>query len=604
MKKLISFIMLALICAIAASALPFVPTTDPNLASTNWYYIKTEGLYVVGSNSMAYPSSSQSSSSNYQWCFVGDNNSGYRLYNRQYAKYLGISTYMYPEGYQELAQYKERSGNTFYLYYYDAAFNMHTYMYYDAEQNDLTAFGSVNDFPVGCFEAVLAEEGAILPPTPAWTRYDANGVGYGFIEGGASSVQNEKIENLCDGNAETKYYGTINNCWITMQASQEVAVQQYSVVTANDSRSYYDRSLRSWELQGSNDNVNWVLIDEQKNYPMPFDDQVEVVISVNDNRKFKYFKFLCTGGVAQNSTVQLSEVWINKEPHGSWNLVSTQDHGCGYPQVSKLQCSKCHIYKNDLLGPASQHNYVDGKCSVCGIYEDETILLYNGQMLTPYYVKALHANRNSDSTWPSAPDRWNMLDFDDSNWIDLPLPMASYNHSSGPFASLQYNSYWYNEYNCYLMRRVFNIDELTPNATYILHCIHDDNMVVYVNGQEVINIEGWTETPNNCTWETAYQEFVIPASAFRTGENVLAVYIQQNWGGAYFDCDLRVKKSATSAVAGDVNGDGTVTSADVTCVYNYLLNGDETFIDTCDVNGDGAVTSADVTFIYNILLGN
>ena len=55
---------------------------------------------------------------------------------------------------------------------------------------------------------------------------------------------------------------------------------------------------------------------------------------------------------------------------------------------------------------------------------------------------------------------------------------------------------------------------------------------------------------------------------------------------------------------GDVNRDGYVTSADVTCIYNYLLNGDETFLDTCDVNGDGYITSADVTVIYNILLGN
>ena len=57
-------------------------------------------------------------------------------------------------------------------------------------------------------------------------------------------------------------------------------------------------------------------------------------------------------------------------------------------------------------------------------------------------------------------------------------------------------------------------------------------------------------------------------------------------------------------VPGDVNGDLSVTSADVTCVYNYLLSGDETYIDTCDVNGDGVITSADVTFIYDVLLGS
>ena len=57
-------------------------------------------------------------------------------------------------------------------------------------------------------------------------------------------------------------------------------------------------------------------------------------------------------------------------------------------------------------------------------------------------------------------------------------------------------------------------------------------------------------------------------------------------------------------VVGDVNCDGVVTSADITALYNYLLNNDETFIATSDVNGDSAITSADVTMVYSILMGN
>lgn len=60
----------------------------------------------------------------------------------------------------------------------------------------------------------------------------------------------------------------------------------------------------------------------------------------------------------------------------------------------------------------------------------------------------------------------------------------------------------------------------------------------------------------------------------------------------------------TNHVIGDVNCDGVVTSADITALYNYLLNSDETFIATSDVNGDGAITSADVTMVYSILMGN
>lgn len=54
----------------------------------------------------------------------------------------------------------------------------------------------------------------------------------------------------------------------------------------------------------------------------------------------------------------------------------------------------------------------------------------------------------------------------------------------------------------------------------------------------------------------------------------------------------------------DVNRDGEVTAADITALYNYLLDGDETFLATSDVNGDGEITSADVTEVYNVLLGN
>lgn len=56
-------------------------------------------------------------------------------------------------------------------------------------------------------------------------------------------------------------------------------------------------------------------------------------------------------------------------------------------------------------------------------------------------------------------------------------------------------------------------------------------------------------------------------------------------------------------IPGDVNGDGFVTSADVTAIYDVLLGTDNQFAAAADVNGDGFVTSADVTAVYDILLG-
>ena len=57
-------------------------------------------------------------------------------------------------------------------------------------------------------------------------------------------------------------------------------------------------------------------------------------------------------------------------------------------------------------------------------------------------------------------------------------------------------------------------------------------------------------------------------------------------------------------IPGDVNGDGHVSSVDVTALYNYLLNGDDSNLVNGDVDGDGHISSVDVTAVYNVLLGN
>ena len=53
----------------------------------------------------------------------------------------------------------------------------------------------------------------------------------------------------------------------------------------------------------------------------------------------------------------------------------------------------------------------------------------------------------------------------------------------------------------------------------------------------------------------------------------------------------------------DVTGDGVVTAADVTAVYDKLLNNANTYSESAyDVNGDGTVTAADITALYDVML--
>ena len=63
-----------------------------------------------------------------------------------------------------------------------------------------------------------------------------------------------------------------------------------------------------------------------------------------------------------------------------------------------------------------------------------------------------------------------------------------------------------------------------------------------------------------------------------------------------------IGNQASAAITGDVNDDGTVSSVDITILYNYLLNNDVSDIVNGDVDGDGAITAGDITYIYNIML--
>ena len=62
---------------------------------------------------------------------------------------------------------------------------------------------------------------------------------------------------------------------------------------------------------------------------------------------------------------------------------------------------------------------------------------------------------------------------------------------------------------------------------------------------------------------------------------------------------------AGQLLKGDVNGDGTITIADVTALVNIILGKGNTEYKQAiaDVNGDGSITIADVTALVNIILG-
>ncbi len=106
-----------------------------------------------------------------------------------------------------------------------------------------------------------------------------------------------------------------------------------------------------------------------------------------------------------------------------------------------------------------------------------------------------------------------------------------------------------------------------------------------------------------------FEELVVPSeSKYPTLASTKAIMIVGAQNGTATITVTTADGQAVPAVLElrvvDVDGDRTITSTDITCLYNYLLNGDDTFITTSDTNGDGFITSTDITVLYNLMLGN
>ena len=400
---------------------------------------------------------------------------------------------------------------------------------------------------------------------PNYVRRDANGVGYATVTGG-NGWADSPLSALIDNDARTKFgcSGT-GDAWAIIIASEPVAVHQYSFVTGGDTYNNPGRTPRSWKIEGSNDNQNWTVIDEQvQNYKAKTSNKEEFNFAVNGTDTYKFFKFTAwdfDGGF------QLGEFWINEQAHNyAENNELRVEATCTKEGKVVYECDDCHALMSKPIEMAP-HTYKDGVCTVCEAKVAEPVLLpTRGSDNTPYIVKFRHAVGVSDAEYVDIEDGWNAVDFDDSEWGDLMMPLGSF----GP-----YHTRWVGEYNTFWFRRDFFIEDPSVIAKLTFKATHDDDYAVFLNGTKVVQEYNWTGGEND------WREIDVDPALLVAGKNVLAVYIEQNFGGAYCDFGLEAKVAAPVAVGEtgyatfvapfDVDfTDATVTAHAATLNGNYV----------------------------------
>ena len=367
---------------------------------------------------------------------------------------------------------------------------------------------------------------------PEYKRFDANNVGYAILTGG-NGWGDSPVSALVDNNANTKFgcSGT-GDAWAIMIASEPVAVQQYSIVTGGDTYNYPSRNPVSWKLEGSNDNQNWTLIDEQvKSYKLQAKNKEEFEFSVNGTETYKFFKFSAT---QLADGFQMGEFWINAQPHNyAENEELKVEATCTKEGKVVYECDDCHaLYVKPTF--ALPHEYANGVCTVCSAKASEvTLLPTRGDDNTPYYAKFRYADGVTDAEYVDIEEGWANADFDDSAWDELMMPLGSF----GP-----YHTRWINDYNTFWFRRNFYVENPATITKLTLKVTHDDDCAVFLNGTKVFQEFNWTGGEND------WRIIEVDPSLLVEGNNVLAMYIEQNWGGAYCDFGLEATLGATFEV--------------------------------------------------------
>ncbi len=116
---------------------------------------------------------------------------------------------------------------------------------------------------------------------------------------------------------------------------------------------------------------------------------------------------------------------------------------------------------------------------------------------------------------------WTTLQFNDATWKKGDAPFGL--NVGNPKTRWASKDLW--------ARRVFNLNE-TINSTLFLKIFHDDNIEVYLNGEQVYTRKGWSSSYEYIPLEN------VAKSKLKPGRNVLAIHVANTAGGQFLDAGL------------------------------------------------------------------
>ncbi len=613
MKKLLLIASL-LIGTAVAHALPFETTTDPLTFPIQWYFLKCNGryLYALG-DELAVGTSASSSDDAYLWCFVTTSQGKTVIYNKDLKKFLNDGWYFSTSRYLSTIDFVDyRSGNSFYICFMDG----NTKYYLDADEEGVSystspysGFTAVN----ALYEGLIEPSGTLVFPDP--TVYDDH-----------CTIEFNYHPGEGDSGCELRLY--INGTWVgmpyTIQRTNEVqTVEATAKVTFVNPRIIPVEVTKTFEIPALDDNPPGPVVDlntamnidggnikfvTEGTYPWVVVEDGGRAYGMSSNQGKSNSTSTVTATVNLDKTSMLSfefKAW-GEGINTAWDKCAFVLDGEEKFAYGARQ-NDWETYAIDL--PAGTHTLTwsyskDSDTNPTGDYfaVDNVKIVsidesFTEPTLTPYdvytpnnvqtdpkedYYKLFDKNKSTKWCVDNSTGSWETI------WVDF--------KSSLPFRPTSYTMTTGNDTQSWYGRnpkkwKIYAKANENDSWTTIVNVTNGEN-----EGLGTANTTDCSFDINGANTKYQYFRFEVSEVCGRGG--------WQNNHYVFQLAELALKGYASTVVAGDVNGDGFVSSVDVTALYNWLLNGDDSTIVNGDQDGDGVITSVDITIIYNILLGN
>ena len=612
MKKFLIILSL-LLGTTMAHALPFETTTSPDTYPIRWYYLKANGYYLhVLGDELAVSTSASSSDDYYLWCFVTTSQGKTVIYNKGLKKYQESGFYFSQYMYTATNNYVDySSGNSFYI-----CFNQgNTKNYLDADEQGVTySTSAYTKFTAisALYEDLIDPAGTLDFPEP--TVYDDYcTIAFNYIPGDGDSgrelilfingtrvgmpysIQRTNEVQTVEATARVEFSNTrIRPIEVTktfeipaLEATSSPIVTTPSPTTlpihwyqlkVNDKYVYYDpegdifHQIKLTTTPSTENNFLWCFVEASSD---------KTVIYNRDAKKYINSDYGLTNDINYS--------YICYIEMASGNNFYIKYYHSGDNRIYYLVEYEGELVSVDKI--ASTFNAIEI------LVEEETVPVTD-VTLTPYnvytpnnvqtdpaedYYKLFDKNKSTKWCVDNSTGSWETI------WVDFKSDVA--------FTPTSYTMTTGNDTHSWSGRnpkkwKIYAKAQENDSWTTIVDVTDGDAL-----GLGIANTTDYTFNIDGVS--TKYQFFRFEVSEVRG---------KGGWQNNHYVFQLAELAlsgyTSSSAVTGDVNGDGYVTAADVTAIYDYMLNNVTTYVDTSDVNGDGYITSSDITAVYNILLGN